>query len=66
LVARTAEEYLDIAARLARDPQRLGGIRAGLRERMRSSPLLDAARFTRNLESAYRDIWRRWCAGDAP
>jgi predicted O-linked N-acetylglucosamine transferase (SPINDLY family) len=66
LVARTAEEYLEIAAHLARDPPRLAAIRAGLRERMRSSPLMDAERFTRNLESAYRGIWRRWCAGDSP
>lgn len=65
LVARTADEYLDIAARLAGDPQRLAGIRAGLRERMRASSLMDAARFTANLESAYRGIWRRWCAGGA-
>jgi predicted O-linked N-acetylglucosamine transferase (SPINDLY family) len=66
LVSRTAEEYLEIASQLARDPQRLAVIRAGLRERMRSSPLMDAERFTRNLESAYRGIWRRWCAGGAP
>jgi protein O-GlcNAc transferase len=65
LVAQSADEYLDIAARLAGDPQRLAGIRAGLRERMRASSLMDAARFTANLESAYRGIWRRWCAGGA-
>jgi hypothetical protein len=24
--------------------------------------LVDGARYTRYLESAYRTVWRRWCA----
>jgi predicted O-linked N-acetylglucosamine transferase (SPINDLY family) len=27
---------------------------------------MDAPRFARNLEAAYREMWRRWCAQAAP
>jgi protein O-GlcNAc transferase len=62
LVAQTPEQYVDIACALAQDAARLATLRAGLRERMRASALMDAPRFTRNLEAAYRDMWRSWCA----
>jgi predicted O-linked N-acetylglucosamine transferase (SPINDLY family) len=32
---------------------------------MQSSPLMDAARFARNIEAAYRRMWERWC-GERP
>jgi predicted O-linked N-acetylglucosamine transferase (SPINDLY family) len=62
LVAHDAEQYVDIAAGLALDPARLASLRAGMRERLRASALMDAPRFTRNLEAAYRGMWRAWCA----
>jgi len=65
LAARTPEQYVEIAAGLARDLARLGALRTGLRERMRASALMDAQRFARDLESAYRQMWRSWCAGQA-
>lgn len=65
LVADNESQYLDIAEHLARDLKRLALLRQDLRQRVAQSPLMDAARFTRNLEFAYRDIWRRWCAGAA-
>jgi predicted O-linked N-acetylglucosamine transferase (SPINDLY family) len=61
LVADTPEQYLDKACSLANDPRRLSALRAGMRARMSASPLLDAARFTLNLEQAYRSMWRHWC-----
>jgi len=63
LVAQTPDQYLELASSLAGDPARLAALRAGLRGRMLASPLMDAQRFTRNLESAYRSMWRSWCAG---
>ena len=57
LIANSPEEYAEIAVQMAADPGRLQALRSGLRERMRVSPLLDAAGFTRNLEQAYRDMW---------
>ena len=32
-----------------------------LRQRMEQSPLMDAPRFARNIEAAYRQMWRQWC-----
>jgi predicted O-linked N-acetylglucosamine transferase (SPINDLY family) len=65
LIATSAEEYIEIAVRLAAERQRLRTLRAELRERMQASPLLDYAGFTRNLEAAYRDMWTRWCSRPA-
>ena len=61
LVAWSDEEFVSLAARLAADRLRLTHLRSTLRERMERSPLMDAARFARNIESAYREMWRRWC-----
>lgn len=61
LVAYAPERYIDIAVALASDSKRLANLRAGLRKRMAASPLMDEVRFTRNLENAYRDMWRAWC-----
>lgn len=65
LVAHSAEDYLRIARDLAGDRARLAQLRAGMRGRMRASPLLDAPAFARDLEDAYRAAWRRWCARPA-
>jgi predicted O-linked N-acetylglucosamine transferase (SPINDLY family) len=62
LVAQDGPQYVQIAAALARDLPRLSQLRATLRDRMQQSPLMDAPRFARNVEAAYRDMWRRWCA----
>lgn len=61
LVAQSAEEYIETAARLAGDAGRLRELRAGMRARMQASPLLDAPGFTGQMEEAYRTMWRRWC-----
>lgn len=65
LVAQTEDDYVRIAAALAHDPARLRELRGGLRRRMADSPLCDAAAFARAMEAAYRDMWRRRCAGGA-
>ena len=48
------------ATALAADGPRLRELRAGMRDRMRGSALLDARGFARNLEAAYRQMWVRW------
>ena len=63
LVAHTADDYVRIAVGLARDSSRLMHLRSTLRQRMRRSPLMDGTRFARNVEGAFRAMWRRWCAG---
>jgi predicted O-linked N-acetylglucosamine transferase (SPINDLY family) len=62
LVAHGEEEFVSIAAKLARDLPGLAALRRGLRERMLSSPLCDAKGFTRGIEQAYRQMWQTWCA----
>jgi len=65
LVARTDDDYVRISVDLARDQGRLMHLRSTLRQRMRRSPLMDGARFARNVEGAFREMWRRWCAAGA-
>jgi protein O-GlcNAc transferase len=64
-VAPTPEEYVSKAAALAANLSRLASLRAGLREQVRSSPLMDGRAFTRKLEAAYRAMWQRWLKVDA-
>jgi predicted O-linked N-acetylglucosamine transferase (SPINDLY family) len=61
LVAFKEDDYLRIAAELANDIPRLQELRRTLRRRMESSVLMDAPRFARNIEAAYRAMWRSWC-----
>ena len=56
-IARTPEEYIAIAQRLAADPQALAAIRSSLRAELQASPLMDNAGFTRELEDLYRQAW---------
>jgi protein O-GlcNAc transferase len=62
LIAPDADGYLEIVYKLAKDLPRLEALRQGLRARMAASPLCEGPGFTRNLEAAYRTMWRRWCA----
>jgi protein O-GlcNAc transferase len=61
LIAETVEAYVKTAVDLANDLPRLARYRAGLRNQMRRSPLMDGAGFVGNVEAAYRWMWERWC-----
>jgi predicted O-linked N-acetylglucosamine transferase (SPINDLY family) len=61
-VAPTRAEYVRRAAAHAADAAGLARLRAGLRARLRASPLMDEAGFARAMEAAYRELWRAWCA----
>ena len=63
LIAEDEDRYVGIARELSRDLDALAALRASLRPRMQASPLLDAARFTRELEDAYEAMWRETSAG---
>ncbi len=62
LIAQDTDAYVRIALELAEDRTRLARLRATLRERMRNSRLMDAPRFARHVEAAYRAMWQDWCA----
>lgn len=63
LVASNADDYLSIAKRLVQDKEGLSALRLTLRSCMAGSPICDAPRFTSNLETAYINMWKKWCDG---
>ena len=64
LAAISEDDYIRIAAQLAADRPRLADLRSTLRSRMETSSLMDAPRFARQIEAAYRTLWQRWCAAN--
>jgi predicted O-linked N-acetylglucosamine transferase (SPINDLY family) len=58
LITRTPEEYIRKVVELANDTSRRSEFRATLRQRMLDSPLMDKSRFARNIEVAFRTMWR--------
>lgn len=61
LVVDSSEAYVALALQLAQDKERLKALRSDLRGRMQASPLMDADRFARSLENAFRGMWHEWC-----
>jgi predicted O-linked N-acetylglucosamine transferase (SPINDLY family) len=61
-VAKDEYEYVDKAESFAKNVEELARLRAGMRERMKASPLMDEAGFARDVESAFKDMWHRWCS----
>jgi predicted O-linked N-acetylglucosamine transferase (SPINDLY family) len=66
LVTHSLAEYEATALALARDVQGLASLRTRLAENLRSVPLFDIARYTRDLEAAYLRMWELRQAGEAP
>ena len=62
LVAKDRNAYIDMAVAFGRDWSALRRVRAGLRERFASSPIMDGVRMARGLERIYRDAWQAYCA----
>ena len=65
-VAYSEEDYIAKACQFGADTQGLVALRAGMRERMLNSALMDGKGFARGVESAYRTMWERFCAGEPP
>jgi protein O-GlcNAc transferase len=61
LIAHSEAEFISIIRDLAGDLPRLAELRRTLRQRMEASPLMDAKAFARDMEAAYRYVWREWC-----
>jgi predicted O-linked N-acetylglucosamine transferase (SPINDLY family) len=61
-IATSPEDYVARAVDLA---GKAALARQGLRERMRASPLMDEARFARDMEALYRQMWRTWCTASS-
>jgi predicted O-linked N-acetylglucosamine transferase (SPINDLY family) len=56
-LAMSPDEYVQKALRFAQDLPYLMALRAGLREKLAASPLLDAKRFASHIELAYHTTW---------
>ena len=65
LVAHDVDEYRAIAIQLVQDFPRLRAYRRELRPRFSQSPLVDGLPLTREVEGAFRTMWREYCGPDA-
>jgi predicted O-linked N-acetylglucosamine transferase (SPINDLY family) len=61
LAAASDEAFVDISTALGRDLTRLAALRKELRAHLERSALMDASRFARHVERAYRDAWQDHC-----
>jgi protein O-GlcNAc transferase len=61
LVTNNPDQFVRCAASLANDLPRLTDLRRALRYKMRTSPLMDGARFAGDIEFAYRTMWESYC-----
>lgn len=68
-VASNLEAHIEQAVKLAHDPAapgRLASLRASMRDRLRKARVCDVAAFARNMENAYREMWRWWSKPNQP
>ena len=66
LVAGNLAEYEERAIQIGSDPTRAYELRRKLIDRRQKTPVFDTARFARNIESAYENMYQRYCGGLAP
>ena len=59
--ASTPDEYVSKAVALAAKPDALAKIRETMRDKMAASTLCNKSLFARNIEQAYRNMWKKWC-----
>lgn len=66
LVTHSLEDYEAMALNLASDPAQLKTVTEKLKDNRTTQPLFDTPLFTRNLETAYRQMWDQYCSGETP
>jgi protein O-GlcNAc transferase len=66
LIAHSRQDYIDLAVKIAGDVQWRHELTVTLPERLAHSPLVDLSRYSQNLQSAFRMMWERHCAGEPP
>jgi len=66
LITHSLEEYEVLAVQLAHNPADLQELRQRLENNRLTAPLFDTPRFVRNLENAYKEMWKIFLAGEAP
>jgi protein O-GlcNAc transferase len=66
LITHSLESYEALAVRLANNPMEIQAVRQRIAENRTIKPLFDTPRFVRNLETAYKEMWKIFLSGDAP
>lgn len=66
LIAQNSGDYEKLALDLALRPEALARIKSRLESNKRSCPLFDTERYTRNIESAYTEMWNKHELGLGP
>ncbi|MBN9663699.1 MAG: tetratricopeptide repeat protein [Acidobacteria bacterium] len=61
LAATTTHDYVRTAVELASNRRALAQLRASLRARMHANGLTSGENLAREIEAAYREVWRLWC-----
>ena len=61
LVVENDLNYVRRAVQLGNSPQLIGAYHSGLRANVLKSPLMDAEGYMKELEAAYRTVWRKFC-----
>ena len=60
-IAHTPEHYLKTALYLAAVVPKTPDLRQEIRRALAASPLMDEVGIVRDVENAYREMWRTWC-----
>lgn len=60
-VAQSPDQFVAKALALASNVEALSRLRMSMRQRMQDSELCDGRGYARDLETAYRGMWQRWC-----
>lgn len=63
-IAWSENQYVEIAVRLARDPQALADLRQRIAQQTRQSILCDVPRFTRQMEAAFQQACKEFAVQD--
>ena len=60
----TPAQLIALAQAFNADLTALAALRRTLRDSVTAAPLCDVPAFTRDLEAAYRSLWKDWCLGN--
>ena len=60
LITSSLEKYKALAIELATNPEKLNGIKLKLENNRLTAPLFDSDRFTRHIEAAYGEMYKRY------
>lgn len=66
LIARSRQDYQDIAVKLGTDKEYLRAIRAKVWSARVDSPLFDCKQYAQGLEKLFKKMWERYHRGESP